>query len=93
MTIVPRSTGRLIEDTARDTDDWTRAEIENGTETGSHMEQQKVTTHATSPQTCMNTDEAVRGNVNGMSPIGEKAAGVSTKEGGVEPGPIAHPPR
>lgn len=87
LTIALRSTGHLIEDTARDTDAWIRAEIE--TEKGSHMEQLKVT----SPQTCTTTDVAVRGSVNGMSRTGGKAAGVSTNEGGVEPGPIAHPPR
>lgn len=83
MTIAQRSTGHLTEDTA----------TESGTEKGSHMEQLKVTTHATSPQTCTTTDEAARGNVNEMNRIDGKAAGVSTNEGGVEPGPIAHPPR
>lgn len=93
MTIDLQSTGHLIEDTARDTDAWIRAEIVIVTEKGSHMEQLKVTIHATSPQTCMTTDVAVRGNANGMSRTDGKAAGVSTNEGGVEPGPIAHPPR
>lgn len=94
MTIAPRSTGHLTEDTARDTDAWEiRAEIETVTETGSHMEQLKVTIHATSPQTCATTDVAERGSASGTSRTGGKAAGVSTNEGGVEPGPIAHPPR
>lgn len=95
MTIAPRNNGHLTEDTARDTDAWIRAEIETATEKGSHMEQLKVTIHATSPQTCTTTDVAARGrgSANGMSRIGGKAAGVSTNEGGVEPGPIAHPPR
>lgn len=93
MTIDLQSTGHLIEDTARDTDVWIRAEIVIVTENGSHMEQLKVTIHATSPQTCTTIDVAVRGSVNGMSRTDGKAAGVSTNEGGVEPGPIAHPPR
>lgn len=93
MTIAQRSTGHLTEDTARVTDAWIRAEIETGTEKGSHMEQLKLTIHVTSPQTCTTTDAVVKGNVNGMNRTGEKAAGVSTNEGGVEPGPIAHPPR
>lgn len=92
MTIALRRTGHLTEDT-RDTDAWIRAEIKIATEKGSHMEQLKVTIHATSPQTCTTTDVAARGGANGMSRIGGKAAGVSTNEGGVEPGPIAHPPR
>lgn len=83
----------MTEDTARDTDAWIRAEIETVTETGSHMERLKVTIHATSPQICTTTDAGARGSVNGMSRTGGKAAGVSTNEGGVEPGPIAHPPR
>lgn len=93
MTIALRSTGHLTEDTARDTDAWIRAEIKTATEKGSHMEQLKVTIHATSPQMCMTTDVAVKGIANGMSHTGGKAAGVSTNEGGVEPGPIAHLPR
>lgn len=93
MTIVLRSTGHLKEDTVRDTDAWIRAEIETVTEKGRHMEQLKVTIHATSLQTCTITDVAVRGSVNGMSHTDRKAAGVSTNEGGVEQGPIAHPPR
>lgn len=93
MTIAPRSTGHLTEDTARDTDAWIRAEIVTVTEKGSHMEQLKVTIHGTSPQACMTIGVAARGNVNGMSRTDGRAAGVSTNEGGVEPGPIAHPPR
>lgn len=93
LTIALRSTGHLTEDTARDTDAWIRAEIETATEKGSHMEQLKVTIHATSPPTCTTTGEAASGSANGMSRTGGKAAGVSTNEGGVEPGPIAHPPR
>lgn len=91
MTIAQRSTGHLTEDTARVTDAWIRAETT--TEKGSHMEQLKVTIHVTLLQTCMTTDAAVKGNVRGTNRTGEKAAGVSTNEGGVEPGPIAHPPR
>lgn len=93
MTIAQRSTGHLTEDTAREPDAWIRAEIEIATEKGSHTEQQKVTIHVTSPQACTTTDAAAKGSVNGMSRTGGKAAGVSTNEGGVEPGPIAHPPR
>lgn len=93
MTITQRTTGHLTEDTARVTDAWIRVEIKTATEKGSHMEQLKVTIHVTSPQTCTTTDAAVKGNVNRMNRTGEKAAGVSTNEGGVEPGPIAHPPR
>lgn len=83
MTIARRSTDPLTEDTASET----------GTEKGSHMEQLKVTTHATSPRICTTTDVAARGNANETNRIDGKAAGVSTNEGGVEPGPIAHPPR
>lgn len=93
MTIALRSSGHSNEDTARDTDAWIRAEIKTVTEKGNHMEQLKVTIHATSPQICTITDVAERGSVNGMSRTGGKAAGVSTNEGGVEQGPIAHPPR
>ncbi len=93
MTIGLQSTGHLIDDSARDIDAWIRAENVTVTEKGSHMEQLKVTIHATSPQTFMTTDVAVRGSGNGMSRTDGKAAGVSTNEGGVEPGPIAHPPR
>lgn len=91
VTIVLRSNGRLTEDTATDTDAWIRAET--ATEKGSHMEQLKVITHAISPQTCTTTDVAARGSENGKSRTDGEAAGVSTNEGGVEPGPIAHPPR
>lgn len=93
LTIALLSTGRLTEDTARDTDAWIRAEIKSGTEKGSHMELLKATIHATSPQTRTTTDGAARGSATGTSRTGGKAAGVSTNEGGVEPGPIAHPPR
>lgn len=93
MTIAQRNTGHLIEDTARDTDGWIRAEIETVTERGSRMEQLKLTILGTSRQTCTTTDVAAKGTVSGMSRTGGKAAGVSTNEGGVEPGPIAHPPR
>lgn len=98
MTIAQQTIGRSTGDTARDTDAWNQAEIESvtTTETGSHTEQLKVTItppRGTSPQPCMTTAAAENGNVTGTSHIGGKAAGVSTKEGGVEPGPIAHPPR
>lgn len=93
MTIALWSSGPLNEDTARDTDAWIRAEIETATEKGIRTERLKVTIHATSPQTCTTTDVAARGSENGTSRTGGKAAGVSTNEGGVEQGPIAHPPR
>lgn len=93
MTIAPRSCGRLTEDTAKDTGAWIPAEIETATEKGIRMEQLRLTTSATSPQTCTTTAVVVRGSANGMSLTGGKAAGVSTNEGGVEQGPIAHPPR
>jgi len=89
MTIAHRNIDHLIEGTARDTDGWIRVEIG----TGSHTEQLKVIIHGTSHQICTTTDAAGRENVNGTSLTGGKAAGVSTNEGGVEPGPIAHPPR
>lgn len=89
LTIAQPREGPLTEGTARDTDDWITAESE--TATGSHKEQLKRTTHATSPQACTTTGVAVRGS--GRSRTGGRAAGVSTNEGGVEPGPIAHPPR
>lgn len=93
MTIALWNTGHSTEDTGRDTDAWIPAVIETATEKGSNMEWQKVTTSATFPQTCTTTGVAARGSVNGMSRTDEKAAGVSTNEGGVEQGPIAHPPR
>lgn len=93
MTIVQQNTDHLTEDTARDLGAWIRAGIMTARETGNRMEQLTVTIHATSPRTCTTTDAAVRGSASGMSHIGGKAAGVSTNEGGVEPGPIAHPPR
>lgn len=91
MTIAQPNTDHLTEGTARDTDGLIKAETT--TETGSHTEQPKVTIRVTSRQTCTTTDAAVRGSANGTSRTGGKAAGVSTNEGGVEPGPIAHPPR
>lgn len=77
----------------RGTDDWIPAEIETAKEKGIPTEDPRHTTSATSPQTCMTTDVAVRGSESGMSPTGGKAAGVSTNAGGVEQGPIADPPR
>lgn len=91
MAIAPWSTGRLIEDAGRDTDAWITAGIVTGKE--SLTEWLKVTTNATFLQTCTTTDEAARGTANGLNRTGGKAAGVSTKEGGVEQGPIAHRPR
>lgn len=93
LTIAQRNGGRLTEDTARDTGAWIRAEKETATENGSHMEQLKHTIHVTSPQACTTTDVAGKGTVTGRNRTGGKAAGVSTNEGGVEPGPIAHHPR
>lgn len=93
MTIAPLNTDHSTEDTARDTDVWIRAESETVIEgKGSHMEQLKVTINVTSPP-CTIIDVVVRGSANGMSRTDGKAAGVSTNEGGVEPGPIAHHPR
>lgn len=91
MAIALWSTGHLIEDAGRDTDAWITAEIV--TEKESHTEYLKVTTNATFLRRCTTIDEAVRGNASGLNRTGGKAAGVSTKEGGVEQGPIAHPPR
>lgn len=91
MTIARQNIVRLIEGTTRDTGDWIRVESETGTGTGSLMERLKAITRATSPQTCTTTDVAARENAT--SRTGGKAAGVSTNEGGVEPGPIALLPR
>lgn len=91
MTIAPRSTGRLTEGTWRDTDGWIRAETE--TETGSRTAPPRVTIHGTSPRTCTTIAAAERGSESETSRTDGKAAGVSTNEGGVEPGPIAHHPR
>lgn len=93
MTIAQPSTGRLTEGTARDTDAWIRLENKTATEKGNHAERLKVTIRATSPRTCTTTDAGASGSASGKSRTGGKAAGVSTNEGGVEPGPIAHPPR
>lgn len=89
LTIARQNIDRLIEDATRDTDDWIRAVSETGI--GSHMEQLKAIIHVTSPQTCTTTDVAVRESVT--SRTGGRAAGVSTNEGDVEPGPIALLPR
>lgn len=91
MTITRQNIDRLIEDTTRDTDDWIRVVSESGIE--SHTEQLKAIILVTSPQTCTTTDVAVRESVNVTSRTGGRAAGVSTNEGGVEPGPIALLPR
>lgn len=91
MATAPWSNDHLIEDAGRDTDAWNTAEIV--TETESPTEYLKVSTNAAFLQTCTTTDEAVRGSASGKNRTGGKAAGVSTKEGGVEQGPIAHPPR
>lgn len=93
LTIALPSCGRLTEDTAKGTDDWIPAEIETATEKGFRPEDLRLTTNATSRQTCTTTDVAARGSESEMSPTGGKAAGVSTNEGGVEQGPIADPPR
>lgn len=94
LTIALPSCGHLTEDTARDTDAWIPAEIETATEKGTPTQDRpRLTTNATSRQTCTTTDVAARGSESGMSPTGGKAAGVSTNEGGVEQGPIADPPR
>lgn len=91
MAIALWSTDHLIEDAGRDTDAWNTAEIV--TEKESPTEWLKATTNATFLQTCTTTDEAERGIASGKNRTVGKAAGVSTKEGGVEQGPIAHPPR
>lgn len=91
MTIAQQITVRSTEDTMRDTDDWTRAGSETGT--GSRTEQPKAITLGISPRTCTTTDTAARESVSGKTRTGGRAAGVSTNEGGVEPGPIATPPR
>ncbi|XP_068603569.1 dual specificity protein kinase CLK2 isoform X3 [Brachionichthys hirsutus] len=93
LTIALPSTGRLTEDTATDTDAWSRAGTK--TEKGILTEQPKATTHATSPRTCTTTGGAASGSASGSgrSRTGGKAAGVSTNAGGVEPGPIARRPR
>lgn len=94
LTIALPSCGHLTEDTAKGTDAWIRAEIETATEKGIPTEDRlRLTTNATSRQTCTTTDVAARGSESGMSPTGGKAAGVSTNEGDVEQGPIADPPR
>lgn len=91
MTIAQQNTGLSTEDTMRDTDDWTRAV--SGTGTGSRTEQPKTIILEISPRTCMTTDTAARESVSGTTRTGGRAAGVSTNEGGVEPGPIAPRPR
>ncbi|MEQ2215044.1 hypothetical protein XENOCAPTIV_026449 [Xenoophorus captivus] len=91
MTIAQQNTDRLTEDTMKDTDDWTR--VANETGTGNRTEQPKAIILEISPQTCTTTDMAARESATGMTRTGGKAAGVSTNEGGVEPGPIAPLPR
>lgn len=90
MTIVQQSAGHLTDDSVRATDDWNTAENETMNGRG-NTDQAKATTHANSPQTCTTTGEAA--SEKGRNHTGGRAAGVSTNEGGVEPGPIAHPPR
>lgn len=92
--IAQLSAGRLTDGFAKDIDAWTPAVNESviATGRGNSTEHQKVTTHhATFRLQCMTTGVATKGS--GRIPTGEKAAGVSTNEGGVEPGPIAHHPR
>lgn len=94
--------GRLSEDSAS-TDGWTRVGSGTATERGSRTQPPKVTMPRTSAQACTTTDEGESGSerahteekspTGGMSRTDGKAAGVSTNEGGVEPGPIAHRPR
>lgn len=100
LSIGRQSTDPLSEDSVN-TGVWTRVESGTVTESGSHMQQLKVTIRQTSVQVCMTTDVAgsakdhteEKTRTDGMIHTGGKAAGVSTNEGGVEPGPIAHRPR
>lgn len=89
--IAPWSTGRSTGDAGRDTGAWITAGTATGKESLTRWP--KVTTNATFLQTCTTTGEAARGIASGLNRTGGKAAGVSTKEGGVEQGPIAHRPR
>lgn len=96
-TIIARQTaGRTTDATVRAIGAWTRAanETEIAESGKGNMEEQQqpmVTTHPTSHRACATTGGVVRGN--GRSHSEGRAAGVSTNEGGVEPGPIAHPRR
>lgn len=54
------------------------------------MERHATTTPATPRPATTTAGDAIETK---RTPTGGKAAGVSTNEGGVEPGPIAHPPR
>lgn len=88
-TIAPWSTDRTTDDTVKDTDASTQTEIKTGT--GSPTVRPRAIIHGNSLRTCTTTDAAER--KSGSGPTREKAAGVSTNEGGVKPGPIANPPR
>ena len=94
-TIIARQTaGHTTGATVRATAAWTRATNETAETGKGNMEVQQptaVTTHVTSHRACATTGGGARGN--GRSRTEGRAAGVSTNEGGVEPGPIAHPPR
>ena len=91
LTTGQQSGGPLTEDTAMDTDAWTTVGRETATGNESPKPRPTLTIHGTSRPPCTTTGEAARGSAK--SRTGGKAAGVSTNEGGVEPGPIAHPPR
>lgn len=92
--------GPSSEDSAN-TGVWTRVESGTATERESRTQPLKVTILQTSARACTTTDAAgsARARTEEKTPTdgtirtGGKAAGVSTNEGGVEPGPIAHRPR
>lgn len=66
--------------------------VETGTVSTEGFRQLTATTHETSrPATTTIGGSATAASA--ISPIGARAAGVSTNEGDVEPGPIAHRPR
>lgn len=82
-TIALQTAGRTTDTTGTVTVDRTAA--------GTGSTGRRATSTPATPRQATTTDADEIGTTR--TPTGGKAAGVSTNEGGVEPGPIAHPPR
>lgn len=88
-TTVLQTAGHTTDTTARATGAWTTAGNGTGIKTG--ITGRRATTTLATPRPA--TTFAGDATGTARTHTGGKAAGVSTNEGGVEPGPIAHPPR
>lgn len=84
-----QTAGHTTDTTARAIGAWTTAGNGTGIATGNTG--RRATTTPATPRPASTSDGAAIGTARTRT--GGKAAGVSTNEGGVEPGPIAHPPR